>query len=312
MRLAKRKKPCYWLLDSIFQSVLSQKLDRLTNCVPMMSPNPPVVISLKKSVVAQSSVATTLQKIPTQDVIGYPVCSLPFQMLVVRILQWAEASSSKVVCVANVHMLMEAHWNDDFSQILKQADLLTPDGMPLVWMVSLLQKRRQERVAGMDLLLGICEGAKTQSVSLFFLGSDTRTLDQIKARLDRDFPHVTVVGMSEMPRIEDMTAEEEEAVIQQVNAANPGIVFVCLGCPKQEKWMHKNKHSVNAVMVGLGGAFSVFAGNTKWAPKFVRDSGLEWLYRCIQEPGRLWKRYASTIPPFIFLALKQVVSKPKN
>ena len=92
------------------------------------------------------------------------------------------------------------------------------------------------------------------------------------------------------------------------NASGAGIVFVCLGCPKQERWMAAHQGKINAVMIGLGGAFPVYAGIHKRAPKVLRDSGLEWAYRLVQEPKRLWNRYASTIPPFTYLAVKQLTS----
>ncbi len=251
--------------------------------------------------------------VPVQSVVGFNVCTLSLEGHIERIFQWASAGLSKVVCVANVHMLMEGHWHRDFATVLNEVDMITPDGMPLVWMVKCLRLTSQDRVAGMDIFLGLCERSKQQPVSLFFLGSESETLLRIRARLKAEYPNVKIAGMVSPP-FRALTPDEDRSIVEQINNSGAGIVLVSLGCPKQERWMHDHKGKVNAVMIGLGGAFSVFAGDAKWAPRVVRESGLEWLYRLVQEPRRLWKRYATTIPPFVYLAVKQVVSRnyPRN
>ncbi|MEM9091527.1 MAG: WecB/TagA/CpsF family glycosyltransferase [Cyanobacteria bacterium P01_F01_bin.53] len=244
--------------------------------------------------------------LPTQHVVGFPISTLSFDAHVDTMARWAKARLSKVVCVSNVHMMMEGNWKPEFSKVLTNADLLTPDGMPLVWMTSLLSGRRHQRVAGMELLLGLCEKAQAQNISIFFLGSTPNTLVKIREKLSSDFPNLRVVGMYSPP-FRKLSAEENKAIVDKINASGAGFVFVALGCPKQEYWMHRNREQVRSVMVGLGGAFAVYAGVQRWAPVWVRENGLEWLYRLIQEPRRLWKRYFMTIPTFIWLALIQVV-----
>ncbi|MEO1684743.1 MAG: WecB/TagA/CpsF family glycosyltransferase [Cyanobacteria bacterium J06631_12] len=245
---------------------------------------------------------------PTQNVIGFSVCSLSLEEHLDQILQWADARVSKVVCVANVHMLMEGHWHPDFSKILKQADMLTPDGMPLAWMVSWLQFKPQERVAGMDIFLGLCRRAKRQSVRLFLVGSTPEVRNNIQRKIKREFSGVEIAGIADFP-FRPMTWQEDEALVKEINNSGANIVLVSLGCPKQERWMSAHKNRIHAVMIGLGGAFPVFAGKAKRAPAIIRKSGLEWLYRLKQEPKRLWQRYASTIPPFLFLAFRQAISR---
>lgn len=241
-----------------------------------------------------------------QNVIGFPVSTLSFDEQTNTIVQWAQARLSKVVCVSNVHMLMEGHWRSNFAQVLLSADILTPDGMPLVWMISWMKRRAQDRVAGMELMQALCQQAELAGVSLFLLGSTPEMLAKIQQQLLGDFPNLKVSGMLSPP-FRPLSEEENAAIAHTINNSQAGLVFVSLGCPKQEFWMHSHREQVSAVMVGLGGAFSVYAGVKQWAPEWVRSLGLEWLYRLMQEPGRLWKRYAVTIPPFLWLAFKQVV-----
>lgn len=244
------------------------------------------------------------------SVVNAPVTASPFDEQIKVILEWAGKHLSKVVCVANVHMVTEAYLNHDFSKILKSADLVTPDGMPLVWMMKLLGVRNQDRVAGLDILQAICKAAPSTNISLFFVGSETPILDQMRVRLNQEFPNLQIAGMEPLP-FRPLTPAEDEALIQKINASGAGVVLVSLGCPKQERWMAEHKDKINAVMIGLGGAFPVYAGICKRAPRWVREMGMEWFYRLIQEPRRLWKRYSTTIPLFLWLATKQLIKQPK-
>ncbi|PZO21109.1 MAG: glycosyltransferase [Leptolyngbya foveolarum] len=255
------------------------------------------------------SVSNAVQQkvpLPVQNVIGFPISTLSFDEQVETMTNWAKVRQSKIVCVSNVHMLMEGHWHSNFSSVLSKADLLTPDGMPLVWLAGLMKGSAQDRVAGMDLMQALCQQAEVLGVSIFFFGSTTETLVKIKAQLTKEFPDLEIAGMVSPP-FRPLSLEEDQQIVNEINRSGAGLVFVSLGCPKQERWMSQRQGEVKAVMVGLGGAFAVYAGIKQWAPAWVRDNGLEWLYRLIQEPGRLWKRYASTIPPFLWLALNQVV-----
>lgn len=247
------------------------------------------------------------RSLPIQSVTGFPVTALTLNEQIGTILKWASKRRSKAVCVANVHMLMEAHTNPKFAGILREADLVTPDGMPLVWLMQLLGNRLQDRVAGMDILLSLCQGCRAQGTSLFFLGSDPETLEKMRQRLNHEFPGLEIAGMLPLP-FRPLTPEEDEAVVEQINQSGAGIVLVSLGCPKQETWINQHRGQVHAVMLGLGAVFPVYAGIHKHAPIWVRRSGLEWLYRLVQEPRRLWKRYLTTIPPFVYLAAKQLTN----
>jgi N-acetylglucosaminyldiphosphoundecaprenol N-acetyl-beta-D-mannosaminyltransferase len=248
---------------------------------------------------------------PTRHVIGLPVTALVFDAQMTLILDWAKQNLSKAVCIANVHMLIEAHRDTHFASVLERADLVTPDGMPLVWMLKLLGASKQDRVAGLDVLQALCDRVRTAGVSVFFLGSQSTILGQMRQRLDQEFPDLPIAGMEPLP-FRPLTRTEDEELVQKLNQSGAGIIFVSLGCPKQERWIAEHKDRINAVMIGLGGAFPVYAGLQKRAPNFVRSSGLEWLYRLLQEPKRLWGRYSSTIPLFIWLALKQLFTLPRK
>ncbi len=245
--------------------------------------------------------------LPTQRVLDFPITALRFDDQIQTILRWASARESKTVCVANVHMLMEAYWNPDFGTVLHNADLVTPDGMPLVWMMRLLGAHYQDRVAGMDILLKACDLAQKQNVSVFFLGSQAEILSRIRKRLETEFPFLKIAAMEPLP-FRPLTPTEDEALIKRINSSGAGLVFVSLGCPKQENWIAQHKDTIQAVMIGLGGVFPVYAGIQRRAPRMMRDLGLEWLFRWLQEPGRLWHRYTKTIPPFIWLAFKQLLT----
>jgi N-acetylglucosaminyldiphosphoundecaprenol N-acetyl-beta-D-mannosaminyltransferase len=242
--------------------------------------------------------------LPMCEVIGAPVTALPFDAQMDLIAVWAKSRLSKMVCVANAHMLVEAHWNPAFAAVLRKADLVTSDGMPIVWMMKLLGIRTQNRVAGMEILLALCHLSIQSNLKVFFLGCERSILDRMQARLNRDFPGLNVVGMEPLP-FRPMTAAEEEDILAAIEASGANLVFVSLGCPKQEYWMDKHRDRVRAVMLGLGGAFPVYAGLKKWAPRWIREAGLEWAYRLLQEPRRLAGRYGKTNQVFLWLALKQ-------
>jgi N-acetylglucosaminyldiphosphoundecaprenol N-acetyl-beta-D-mannosaminyltransferase len=242
---------------------------------------------------------------PTKDLIGVPVYFSSFDEQVSQIVTWARNYQSKMVCVANVHMLIEAWQNSHFADLLRNADLVTPDGMPLVWMMKLMGVKQAERVAGMDIFHTACEQASTAQISVFLLGSSPEVLEKICQRLKNEFPKLNIAGMYSPP-FAPLSLNPDTSIIKTINDSGAGIVFVALGCPKQELWMAQYREKIQAVMIGVGAVFPIYAGVLKQAPKFMQNAGLEWLFRLTQEPSRLWHRYTTTIPIFIWLALKQI------
>ena len=245
---------------------------------------------------------------PTVNVTGTSVTALPLSEQVKVVLHWARSCSSRVVYLANVHMLMESRWDSSFHAILADADLITPDGMPLVWVMRAMGNRQQDRVAGMDVFLNACSQAASEGVSIYLLGSTQTVLDKMKVKLKHNFPNLRIAG-TESPPFRPLTAAEDTALIERINTSGAGLTFVSLGCPKQERWMAEHKDKVRSVMIGVGAVFDVYAGEKRHAPKWVRELGLEWFYRLVQEPRRLWKRYWKTIPPFLWLAAQQVANE---
>lgn len=246
--------------------------------------------------------------IPKKELLNIPITCLPFEEQIMLMLRWAKLRTSKVVCLANVHMLMEAYWNPTFAQVLHDADLVTPDGKPLVLMLRQLGIKYQNQVAGMDVFLNLCDLAEQTGIKVFFLGSTESILEKIKQKLNREYPILQVVGTKAIAKvtIEEILADKDQELIAEINQSGAGLVFVCLGCPKQEIWMSRYQGSIQGVMIGVGAVFSMYAGINPRAPHWIQHVGLEWFYRLLQEPRRLWRRYGSTIPPFLYLALREL------
>jgi N-acetylglucosaminyldiphosphoundecaprenol N-acetyl-beta-D-mannosaminyltransferase len=209
------------------------------------------------------------------------------------------------VCFANVHMTIEACDNPTFARQVNNATLVLPDGMPIVKSLNLLYGVSQERIAGMDIFPDLLKKANELKLSVFFFGSTNDVLQRIIERVRREFTDLTIAGSLSPPFNQSINNSN---YIDIINNSNANLVFVALGCPKQEIWMATHSHFINSVLLGVGGAFPVFAGMTKRAPKFMQNAGLEWLYRLIQEPTRLFGRYFKTNIKFLFLLTRDILS----
>jgi N-acetylglucosaminyldiphosphoundecaprenol N-acetyl-beta-D-mannosaminyltransferase len=228
-----------------------------------------------------------------------------FQQMTELILQLATLRQSSYVCVANVHMVMEAQQDVAFACLLHEAEVVTPDGMPLVLALKGLYGIEQNRVAGMDLMPSLLREAEGRQLRVYLYGSTPEVLSAIQTRCRLDFPNLIWAGV-ESPPFRTLTPHEEQEAIDRINNSGAQLVLVALGCPKQEKWMASMKGKIHATMVGLGGAFPVYAGLQSRAPLWMQQLSLEWLYRLMQEPGRLWKRYLVTNTLFIGLLVGEI------
>ena len=225
-----------------------------------------------------------------------------------KIFESAEVGISQYIYFANVHMVIEAYKDSSFRDLLNNALIVAPDGKPLSIFIWLFYGVKQQRVCGMDFMPLIMKEAERKGKSIYFYGSTKDVLQAIKEKVQIEYPQITIAG-SYSPPFRPLTKEEDKNVIEMINNSKADLVFVSLGCPKQEKWMASHKDKVNACMLGVGQAFLTFNGMEKRLPKWMRKLALEWAYRLYQEPGRLWKRYLFTNSIFLFLTAKHVIVK---
>lgn len=240
----------------------------------------------------------------SQALINFKLSTGRYSCFISRIMEMAAIKEAAVICVANVHMFAEAQQGPAFLQIINNADIVTPDGKPMAWAFRLLYGIKQDRVAGMDLLPDLLAQMEKEQMSPYFYGGSQEMLDKTKSFLEQRFPQIPLAGFYSPP-FRVLNEDEERHIAARINNARPNIVFVILGCPKQEKWMHRMKDKLNCVMIGVGGALPVMIGQQKRAPAWMQNAGLEWFYRLVQEPGRLFKRYAITNSIFIWLMIKE-------
>ena len=246
----------------------------------------------------------------TASVMGAPIDAISWGAVLDKLSDWASRHESRYVCVCNVHSVVTVSQDRAFRRVVKGADMATPDGAPVAWMLRYFGHVGQQRINGPDLMWRYCEKSQNLDTPLradgsggaepiFFYGSSEKTLAALKVKLLAAFPAMKIAGMISPP-FRPLTPAEDAAIVEQINASGARVVFVCLGCPKQELWMAAHRGRIHAVMIGVGAAFNYSAGITRRAPKWMQDCGLEWLHRAACEPGRLWKRYLVTNTLFIF------------
>jgi N-acetylglucosaminyldiphosphoundecaprenol N-acetyl-beta-D-mannosaminyltransferase len=239
-------------------------------------------------------------------VVKVNISPVTYNIAVERISGWASACESRYVCAANVHMVMEAFDSSEFRQVVNGADLVSPDGMPLVWMLRLKGQRDQMRVYGPTLMLHVLEMAERENVSVGFYGSSPEVLEILVERMQTRYPGLSAAFIHSPP-FRTVSQLEDEEIVRQINASGARILFVALGCPAQETWMAAHRGRVQAVMLGVGAAFDFHAGTKPQAAAWMQKSGLEWFHRLMTEPRRLWKRYVWHNPRFIFLAIADLL-----
>jgi len=239
-------------------------------------------------------------------VLGLKISRINYLNAVKQIVDWVITSESRMVFAANVHMVMEAHDSKEFAGVVNIADLVTPDGMPLVWMLRLKGFKEQERVYGPTLMLHILETAARNHIPVGFYGGNPEVLDRLVKKMKGKFPELNIVH-SYSPPFRTLTYAEDIKVSRDIQEAGVRILFVGLGCPKQEIWMAEHRGRINAVMVGVGAAFDFQAGSKAQAPSWMQAIGLEWLFRFLHEPRRLARRYLYNNPRFVVLALADIL-----
>lgn len=223
------------------------------------------------------------------------------QEAVEHILDMSKAGKASVVCLANVHMVVTAHENDSLRAAMENAELVLPDGMPLVRLI-----RRniptQERIAGYDLAMALIKRATEELVPISFIGTSDENLAKIKLALRTNFPGIRFGAFYSPPYFKIGSGIIADQV-EQLRAIEGGIIFVGLGCPKQEIWMHRMRPFSRGCMIGIGAAFNLISGEYSRAPEWVRNNSLEWMYRLFQEPRKLFKRYVETNTKFLLAVM---------
>lgn len=232
-----------------------------------------------------------------EDVLNAPIDVLTLNDAVERIFQWALERQGRTVCHCNAHSVLTARQLPAHANAIQQADLATPDGAPIAWLLRKKGHPGQRRISGPDLMWACCREAAKRGTAMMLYGGTPSTVRLLEQQLRAAFPGINIVGAVSHP-FRDVSPEEDAASVDLINQSGARIVWVGLGCPKQELWMEAHHHRINAVMV-VGAAFDFHAGVTKRAPLWMQRSGLEWLHRLMQDPRRLASRYL--VGNFVFI-----------
>ena len=237
-------------------------------------------------------------------VLGQRLDATDYADATARVVDWARRGESRYVCLSNVHMVMQGWDNPNFRQIINAADLITTDGVPLVWCLRALGLPLAERVYGPDLTLHVCAAAAQQQLAIGLYGGTAQSLKEFAALLQSRFPAIEI-ACSIAPPFRPLTEAEDATYTKQLAESGARILFVGIGCPKQEIWMSEHRGRLNMPMLGVGAAFDFHAGRVKQAPAWLQAIGLEWLFRLLMEPRRLWRRYAWHNPRFVLFFILQ-------
>lgn len=243
--------------------------------------------------------------IPRVNILGVGISAVTMPHAVAQIAGWIDNQARQYVSVCTVHTVMECQRAEVMRRAVNGAGLATPDGMPLVWLSRWWGRREVNRVYGPDLMLAVCAYSVERGYRHYFYGGAQGIPHLLAAALQQHFPGLQVAG-GYSPPFRPLSEPEQAGIIAQINEANPDIVWVGLGTPKQDLWMAAHRSRLAApVLIGVGAAFDFHTGRIPQAPRWMQRSGLEWLFRLWQEPRRLWYRYLVYNPLFIALVLAQ-------
>lgn len=243
-------------------------------------------------------------------VISVPISAVNMEYCIDYIFNNWCAAHGNYICVSNVHTTVMARESDEYYKVQAESLLSLPDGKPLS-IVGRKHYPEMQRVTGPDFMRRIFKESSKRPIKHFFYGSTQENIDALIKKIEKEYPLLNIVG-SEPSIFRDMTQEEENDLIDRINQTDADFVWVALGAPRQEIFCHRNKGKINGIMVGVGGAFSVLAGTIPEAPNWMKNMCLEWLYRLLQEPKRLFKRYAVTNTKFLWYLLKDSMSRGQD
>ncbi len=241
--------------------------------------------------------------------LGTRIDALSWEQATGRIVRWAQAGISAMVCLCNVHSLVTATRDANLAAALNQSDMNSPDGAPLAWLMRRRGWPEQQRLSGPDLMWKLLGEAERLHLPVFLLGGTTVTLNQLHLSLRSSFPMLSIVGRHSPP-FRGLTDNDSEIIANAIHDSGASIVLVGLGCPKQETWMATQRGKIRAVMIGVGAAFDYHAGTTARAPLAWQRAGFEWLYRLTQDPRRLARRYLVTNTLFLLALPRELWRRP--
>jgi N-acetylglucosaminyldiphosphoundecaprenol N-acetyl-beta-D-mannosaminyltransferase len=240
-----------------------------------------------------------------KNVIGVLVDAVDYDAALYKIIEATRKKSGLAVSALAVHGIVTAVLDREQKYRLNNFDLIVPDGQPLRWALNWIHGTKlSDRVYGPDLTLKICEQAQSLGLGLYFYGSTPQILNALKSRLKADLPQLVICGM-EPSRFRRTSESEKQEIIARIRASGAAIAFVGLGCPRQEVWAYEYNKELSIPVVSVGAAFSFHAGAMPQAPKWMQQRGLEWLFRLVCEPARLWRRYLLLSPLYFVLLLLQ-------
>ena len=238
--------------------------------------------------------------LPSHHILGMRVDATSYGDATCRIVAWARGRESRYVCVASVNNVMQSHDAPAFRRLMNDADLVTPDGMPLVWGLRSLGAPGASRVRGTNLVTALCNRLCEEGVPVGLYGGSPQVLEDLLAALKARWPRLKI-GYAWSPPFRPLTDTEDEMVVAALATSPVRVLLVGLSTPKQDEWMARHRGRIPAVMVGVGAAFDFLSGGKRQAPGFMQRAGMEWLFRLATEPRRLWRRYLAQNPRFLVL-----------
>ncbi len=244
----------------------------------------------------------------TFHVLGVRVDAVQINDTIAQMEDWIqEREKGHYIAVTGMHGVIEARHDTAFKGLLNEADLVVPDGMPLVWCARFRGRPLRRRVYGPELMLTFCQETAAKGYRHFLYGADAGVAERLAANLKKACPGLCVAGIISPP-FRPLTPEEDTQIVETIRLAAPDILWVGLSTPKQEKWMREHRDGLGVpVLVGVGAAFDILSERKRQAPLWMREHGLEWLFRLFQEPRRLWKRYLVYGSQFVFLETLEVL-----
>lgn len=250
---------------------------------------------------SETSLSQTHPDIPRISILGVGVSPINMDIAVEHIERWIDSDARQYVCIRDVNGIMESRRDERVHRAHRDAGLVTPDGMPIVWLLKLAGMPNVSRVYGPDLMLRMFDESQHKGYKHFLYGSTNNVLNRLRESLQQEFPKVAIVGTyAPPPRAAGMI--ENDVIIERINSSGADIVWVGLGTPKQELWMADHRARLNAAaLIGVGAAFDFHAGVIRQAPAFLQRLGFEWFFRMAMEPRRLGKRYLRNVPEFLAL-----------